>query len=116
MKIIGALTFLRSPLGRVFGVGLIALIALGYAYHQGAQDAARKCDAEALRSRIVTLERDLEIARQAADRARQQQAAAQAREATLNGRLEEYERSLAGTPDVCLLSPGDADRLRGLAR
>ncbi len=107
---------LSSPLARALGVGLIALSVLGYAYSKGYGDASAKCEAEALRAKIATLERDLDISRKAELRAREQEAAAEAREDALNERLTSYETGLGTAPDVCLLSPADADGLRKLTK
>ncbi|MFA5897922.1 MAG: hypothetical protein WC829_02295 [Hyphomicrobium sp.] len=111
-----AAAFVRSPLGKVLGIGVLSVSLLGYGYMKGAENAAAKCDAAALRVRIETLERDLSIAKAAELQAVAQEAAAEARQTTLNERLSSYESDLGATPPACLLTDDDVERLRNLTR
>ena len=113
---IGAgLSFLATPLGRVLGAGVIGLGLLGYGYVKGGADARARCDADALRSQIVALERDLDIARAAAANEERLRTAAAEREKTLQERLMDYVEA-TDAPDVCAFTDTDVERLRQLTR
>ena len=108
--------FLSSPIGRALGVGLIAVVALGYAYMKGEESARADSQEAALRAQIETLRSDLRIATRAAEQAAAQEAAAEARVATLNERLKTYESALAAPPADSGFTADDVRSLRELTR
>ncbi len=95
--------------------GIVAAgLSLSYAYLKGYSNASAKCEAASLRAQIAGLERDIE-AMKAAD-------ALEAEEVAKLGKLMDdyeaeiaaYEIELATKPDDrCIITPADADRLRG---
>jgi hypothetical protein len=61
----GLISFFGSRGGRLFGVGLIALVIFGYGYARGERHADARCRAATLQARLdqVTVERDSANAR-----------------------------------------------------
>lgn len=59
------LSFVVSPIGRVIGIGLVALAVAGGIWKSGYNYASRKCEAAALRAELqgVRIERDAANAR-----------------------------------------------------
>jgi hypothetical protein len=108
--------FASSPIGRALGVGLIAVVALGYAYMKGEASGRADSQEAALRAQIESLRADLRITMRAAERAAAQEAAAEAREATLNERLKTYENDLAAPAAGSGLTADDVRGLRELTR
>ena len=70
----------------------------------------------ALRAQIETLRADLHITMRAAEQAAAQEAAAKARETTLNERLKTYENDLAVSPADSGFTADDVRGLRELTR
>jgi hypothetical protein len=108
--------FASSPIGRALGVGLIAVMALGYAYMKGEESGRADSQEAALRAQIETLRADLRITMRAAEQAAAQEAAAEAREANLNERLKTYENDLAVPPADSGFTADDVRGLRELTR
>ena len=108
--------FASSPIGRALGVGLIAIVALGYAYMKGEESAGADSQEAALRAQIETLRADLRITIRAAEQAAAQEAAAKARAATLNERLNPYENALVVPPADSGFTADDVRGLRELTR
>ena len=108
--------FVSSPIGRALGVGLIAVVAVGYAYMKGAESGRADSQEAALRAQIETLRADLRITIRAAEQAAAQEAAAEAREANLNERLNTYENALAVPPADSGFTADDVRGLRELTR
>lgn len=108
--------FASSPIGRALGVGLIAIVALGYAYMKGEESGRADSQEAALRAQIETLRSDLRIIMRAAEQAAAQKAAAEARESTLNERLDTYENELAVPPADSGFTADDVRGLRKLTR
>ncbi len=105
-----------SPIGRALGVGLIAVMALGYAYMKGDESGRADSQEAALRTQIETLRADLRITMRAAEQAAAQEAAAKVREANLNERLNTYESALAAPPADSGFTADDVRSLRELTR
>ena len=105
-----------SPIGRALGVGLIAVVALGYAHMKGAESGRADSQEAALRAQIETLRADLRITMRAAEQAAAQEAAAKARATTLNERLNTYESDLAVPPADSGFTADDVRGLRELTR
>ena len=116
MPLFKALGFVSSPIGRALGVGLIAIVALGYAYMKGEESGRADSEDAALRAQIETLRADMRITMRAAEQAAAQQAAAEAREANLNKRLNTYENDLAVWPADSGFTADDVRGLRDLTR
>jgi hypothetical protein len=59
------IAFLRSPLGRLVGIGLIVAIASGASYMRGKHQAEAACDAAAARAELaaIKIDRDNQAAR-----------------------------------------------------
>jgi len=108
--------FASSPIGRALGVGLIAVMALGYAYMKGEESGRADSQEAALRAQIETLRADLRITMRAAEQAAAQEAAAEARETTLHERLKTYENDLAAPGADGGLTADDVRGLRELTR
>ena len=108
--------FVSSPIGRALGVGLIAIVALGYAYLKGEKSGRADSQEAALRAQIETLRADLRITMRAAEQAAAQEAAAEARATTLNERLTTYEDGLAVPPTGSGFTADDVRGLRELTR
>ena len=108
--------FASSPIGRALGVGLIAVVALGYAYMKGEASGRADSQEAALRAQIESLRADLRITMRAAEQAAAQEAAAEAREATLNERLNTYENDLAAPAADSGFTVDDVRGLRELTR
>ena len=108
--------FVSSPVGRALAVGLIAIVALGYAYMKGEESGRADSQEAALRAQIETLRADIRITVRAAEQAAAQEAAAEARVATLNERLKTYESDLAAPPSGGGLTADDVRGLRELTR
>ena len=111
-----ALGFAGSPIGRALGVGLIAIVALGYAYMKGEESGRADSQEAALRAQIETLRADLRITLRVAEQAAAQEAAAKARAATLNERLKTYESAIAVPPVDSGFTADDVRGLRELTR
>lgn len=108
--------FVSSPTRQALGVGLIAVVALGYAYMKGEESGRAESQEAALHAQIETLRSDLRITMQAAEQAAAQEAAAEAREANLNERLKTYENDLAVPPADSGFTADDVRGLRELTR
>ena len=108
--------FVSSPIRRALGVGLIAIVALGYAYMKGEESGRGDSQEAALRAQIESLRSDLRITMRAAEQAAAQEAAAEAREANLNKRLNTYENDLAAPPADSGFTADDVRGLRELPR
>ena len=74
--------FASSPIGRALGVGLIAVMALGYAYMKGEESGRADSQEAALRAQIETLRADLRITMRAAEQAAAQVSIASYRKPT----------------------------------
>ncbi|MDP3316180.1 MAG: hypothetical protein Q8M47_08945 [Devosia sp.] len=108
--------FVSSPIARALGVGLIAMVALGYAYMKGEQSGRADSQEAALRAQIENLRADLRITMRAAEQAAAEEAAAEAREANLNERLKTYENDLAAPAADSGFTADDVRGLRELTR
>ncbi|MGF7161302.1 hypothetical protein FHS85_002937 [Rhodoligotrophos appendicifer] len=124
------LAFILSPLGRVLGLVLALLAAIGGIYWAGYSSASSKCNAAALEEEIRTLREDIRIARNAEARAAEESASLrdinQTREKTLDAYEQELAEERAAEPEVVvvpgkpatrscsfILSPRDAERVLG---
>lgn len=111
-----AWAFLSSPFGRwlmvVVGVGYAGL----YGYNHGLESARAECQAEALRARLVIAERDLAIAKAAAEDAGTRASGIEAAAAVAERKVKDYEAELAARPAIpaCRLDERDAQRLRSI--
>ena len=108
--------FVSSPIGRVLGVGLIVIAALGYAYIKGEEHGSSASREAALEAQIETLRADVRIATRSAEAAAAQEAQAEARARTLEERLQTFENGLPPPPDGGLFTDDDVRSLRELTR
>jgi hypothetical protein len=104
--------FFLGPIGRLVGIALIALAALGWAYTKGAASATARCDAAALRAELAAARADLDAAKRAASEAETIGAKLRAAEAK-NTELS-HELSKRPAADACRLDDGDVRGLRSI--
>lgn len=96
------------------GLKVLAVLAVVTGIYQAGYGAARRaCEADALRSRIATMERDIGIARAAAANEERLRIAGAAREQLLAERLQSYVET-TDAADACTLTDADVERLRRL--
>ena len=95
------------------GLKALAVLAVVLGIYQAGYGAARRaCEADALRSQIAALQRDIDIAQAAAANEERLRIEGAAREQTLNERLQTYVA--ATSDDACALTDADVERLRRL--
>lgn len=113
----GVLAFFGSALGRYAIIALIASVGVGGIWKAGYNYANRACQAAALRAELAAKQKDLDVAKAAAEKAEQDRAAL-AQQVTVNN--EEIARYVAGSK-AAACPAADADvqldrRLLGRSR
>lgn len=93
----------------------LTVISLSGAYLKGRSDANANCRTAALQARIDILQRDASVQKAAADLEEKQRIEAEARNAMLEGKLDDYEAKLSyGKHIDCDLTADDIEQLRKL--
>lgn len=96
------------------GLKALAVLAVLLGIYQAGYGAARRaCEADALRSQIAAMERDIDIARAAAANEERLRVEGAAREQLLAERLQTYVET-TDAADACTLTDADVERLRRL--
>lgn len=103
--------FMMGPAGRVV---LLALAFVVWTMYQRV-DATRDCEAAELQEELVETQRQLAIANEIAQGARDRADQTEAEMALAEGRYNELKQDLAGRPDAaCPIDPDTRERLLGI--
>lgn len=109
---------LMSLLVNRYTVGAaIALVLLLGSYWKGYSTASGRCHEAELRTQLATMARDLTAWKAADDIERMLRADLEKQNRELQDMVRDYEKELLLRPAPgCVLSPSDADRLRGIGQ
>jgi cobalamin biosynthesis protein CbiD len=109
-----AVAFLLSPIGRLIGIGALALAVAGGIWKSGYNYASRACEAAALRAELAAAQQDLNAEREAAARAKAAIDDLSKQKESDDAAISQLQVELSKRPVAaqCRLDGDDARRLR----